>query len=139
MNNSGQIVGLSYNGFNPALNQGFLYQNGTMTSLTSLLPPSSGWTVTQGISINDNGQILAFANDPTGSQHEILLTPPSLDAPPDAVFPPTPVPEPSMAVVFSALAVGLAVRRWCRSGRRSRRLITEFKTSAPIPVRARQD
>ena len=76
MNNSGQIVGLSYNGNNPALNQGFLFQNGTMTSLTSLLPPSSGWTLTEGMSINDRGQILAFANDPSGRQHEILLTPP---------------------------------------------------------------
>ena len=101
MNNSGQIVGSSYNLTNNALNQGFLYQNGIMTSLTSLLPSGSAWTVTAGIAINDKGQILALANDASG-EHDVLLTPSNLAAPPDAVLPPMPVPEPSTVIVFGA-------------------------------------
>ncbi len=111
INNAGQVVGISYNALNGGSSwQGFLYQNGTMTNLTSLLPPGTGWKVTSGIAINDQGQILALANSANGVEHTILLTPPNLPASPDAVFPLMPVPEPSTLVVFGVIGLALAAR-----------------------------
>jgi hypothetical protein len=43
--------------------------------LNSLIAPNSGYTLTDAIAINDDGQILCDASTPTSSKHAVLLTP----------------------------------------------------------------
>lgn len=52
VNNKGQVVGTN--------GRAFLWQNGVMTDLNSLLPMASGWLLTTATSINDNGQIVGW-------------------------------------------------------------------------------
>jgi large repetitive protein len=109
INNLGQVVGISYQTLTAGPYHGFLYANGTMTSINSLLPPNSGWNITNPVAINDMGQNVAFG-DYDGTQHAILLTPGNLPAPPDPNFSPETVPEPSTVVVFGFLGLAYAVR-----------------------------
>jgi probable HAF family extracellular repeat protein len=76
INNSGQIVGNSTTAGDSAVHA-FIYQNGTMTDLNTLIPSNSGWVLFGATSINDLGQIVgtgqfngvdaAFRLDPPGS------------------------------------------------------------------------
>ncbi len=56
INGLGQVVGVSSNA-NFQM-RAFLWQNGTMTDLNTLLPAHSGWELTGAFFINDNGQIV---------------------------------------------------------------------------------
>lgn len=67
INNRGQIVG-DYAG--PNIRSSFLYSNGVMTDLNTLLPQGSGWTITSARKINDRGEILV-----EGNQGWALLSP----------------------------------------------------------------
>ena len=104
LNNNGQVVGTSAtstgaeegfllsNGtmtdlggnFSPAaVNDGgvivggqFVYSNGTLQNLNTLIPAGSGYQIRNATGINDNGQIVANADDTaTGQNHALLLTP----------------------------------------------------------------
>lgn len=77
--------------------------NGVFTPLTSLLPANSGWTVNSGLSINDQGQILATATE-NGVAHLVELSPisPGTEAP---------VPEPGTFLIFGLIACAVAVRQ----------------------------
>jgi probable HAF family extracellular repeat protein len=60
INNSGAVIGDT-----------FLWRNGARTPLVNLLPPNSGWQITEGRDINDAGEIvgtgvLAPGNNPHG-------------------------------------------------------------------------
>jgi len=70
INLGGQVVGWGTGG-------AFVYSNGTMASLNSLLDSSgTGWNVEQAAAVNDSGQIAGYAyNAMTGAQHAVLLTP----------------------------------------------------------------
>jgi probable HAF family extracellular repeat protein len=94
----------------PAGSHAFLYQNGVMTNLNSLIPPI-GITLTMGIAINDQGQILATGVDANGNPEQVLLTPAGDPVPPSPVYPEAPVPEPSTLAVLAAGAIGFAVKR----------------------------
>jgi len=73
INNGGSVVGYSWlaSGQNT---HAFIYQNGFMLDLNSLLPSGSGWELTEAYGINDagqvtgsglfNGQVSAFRLDP---------------------------------------------------------------------------
>jgi|ERR1700733_10142529 probable HAF family extracellular repeat protein len=75
INASGQIVGDSQ-GVSPNSNFGFLYTPGQgMINLDSLLPASSGWTITDAEAINDKGQITGWGINPDGLQRAFLLSP----------------------------------------------------------------
>src|SRR5262252_1589692 len=52
INNHGVIVGQSSTG-------AWIWSNGTFQSLNNLIPPGSGFTLTDATAINDNGQIVA--------------------------------------------------------------------------------
>jgi probable HAF family extracellular repeat protein len=56
LNGLGQVVGVSSNA--NSQQRAFLWRNGTMTDLNSLLPANSGWELTGAFFINDNGQIV---------------------------------------------------------------------------------
>jgi len=56
INGPGQVVGVSSNA--NFQSRAFLWQNGTMTDLNTLLPANSGWELTGAFFINDRGQIV---------------------------------------------------------------------------------
>lgn len=70
INDKGAIVGLGAGGFNP-----FVYSNGVATNLQGVLSGNSGFTLTNAVGINDNGQILATATNAGGTEHTLLLNP----------------------------------------------------------------
>ncbi len=54
----------------------FVYSNGTLQNLNNLIPAGSGYQIQNATGINDNGQIVANADDTaTGQTHALLLTP----------------------------------------------------------------
>lgn len=105
INNHGQIVGTMDE-------RAFLYANGTMTDLNTLIAPDAGVVLVSALDINDRQQILAYACDPSGTfcYNAVRLDPIPL------------IPEPSSIGMLLAGAVmlgmhGLARGRlgqWCR-------------------------
>jgi len=71
LNASGQVVGTSQTS---SLKHATLWQNGPPTDLNSLLPPNSGWTLTEARAINDHGQIAGLGLF-QGRRRAFLLTP----------------------------------------------------------------
>jgi probable HAF family extracellular repeat protein len=73
INSAGQVVGLveGYGGYGRVA---FLWQNGTMIDLNTLIPSDSGWTLLGAWGINDAGQIVGFGQGPDGQQ-VFLLSP----------------------------------------------------------------
>ncbi len=72
INNNGQIVGaFSRNGSDRA----FIYENGSMFDLNTLLPANFGWTLQDAYGINDLGQIIAYGISPNGTYQGFLLSP----------------------------------------------------------------
>jgi probable HAF family extracellular repeat protein len=71
INDSDQVVGVSY----PS-GHGFIWQNGLMTDLNSLMPPNSGYTITDAQDINNAGDITGEAQDnSTGVTYAFIATP----------------------------------------------------------------
>jgi probable HAF family extracellular repeat protein len=72
INDNGQVVGMSCD---QDIDCGaFLWQEGVMTDLNTLLPQGSPWNLIAGISINSRGEI-AVVGDMGGAFHALLLTP----------------------------------------------------------------
>jgi len=67
INDSGQVVGTA--GF------AFIYSDGAMKNLNTLVDPGSGWNLLQATAINDNGQIVGNGYNPSGWYRAFLLTP----------------------------------------------------------------
>ena len=72
INDSGQIVGMSVLLSNGTI--GFLYSNGAMTDLNSLVPPGSP-DILGANAINDSGQIAGYGINSSGNCDALLLTP----------------------------------------------------------------
>jgi probable HAF family extracellular repeat protein len=73
INDAGDVVGASLDAnFNP---RGFLWQNGTMTDLNTLIPANSPLFLMLACAINSSGQIVGFGVTSTGVPHGYLLTP----------------------------------------------------------------
>jgi chitinase len=84
INSSGQIVGITATAQNGET--AFIYSNGVMTDLNSLLPAGSSVILHEATAINDSGQILAYSlNDATNVSTTYLLTPAS-PRPPKALI-----------------------------------------------------
>lgn len=80
-----QVVGEStISDLNP-ITRAFIWQNGTMTDLNSLIDPSSGWLLETASSINDQGQIIGIGTLNGTTNQAYLLTV---------------VPEPDQAVML---------------------------------------
>jgi probable HAF family extracellular repeat protein len=117
INDQGQVVGISGTGYLPlgvatnlTSSHAFLYQNGVMTDLNTLVP-ISGITLTAALAINNQGQILADGVDSKGDLEQFLLTPAGESVPPPPVYPEAPVPEPSALAVLGSAVVVFAIKR----------------------------
>lgn len=76
INSSGQIVGTADTsvGLFSIVSKPWIYSDGAMHDLTSLLFPGSGWTLYDAVAINDAGQIAASGCGPSAC-HALLLSP----------------------------------------------------------------
>jgi probable HAF family extracellular repeat protein len=73
INDAGGVVGVSLDAnFNP---RAFLWQNGTMTDLNTLIPANSPLLLMLACAISSSGQIVGFAVTSAGEAHGYLLTP----------------------------------------------------------------
>jgi len=81
INAGGQVIATayypvkSYHPFVPGKHVAYIVQNGALVNLNTLLPPNSGFTVTDSIAINDAGQVLCDALNTHGTERAVLLTP----------------------------------------------------------------
>jgi probable HAF family extracellular repeat protein len=73
INDKGQVVGFSFPG---PLGSGraFLWENGVMTDLNTLIPRDSPWYLQSALSINEAGQIAGYGTI-NGAVHAFLATP----------------------------------------------------------------
>jgi probable HAF family extracellular repeat protein len=77
INSSGQVIGTSFAGVFPMLSgqRTFLWQNGTIQDLASLVDPADGfWTIDSVFHINNAGQIVGIGTT-NGRSAIVLLTP----------------------------------------------------------------
>lgn len=102
INNQNEIVGTFGSFTDP---HAFLFANGTLIDLNTVIPPHPGLTLLAATGINDLGEIVGVAADANGKAHEFLLT-----------SEPMLVPEPTTLSVFGLLALGLFARRLRRQG-----------------------
>jgi probable HAF family extracellular repeat protein len=65
----------TYHPFRAGKHVAYIFGSSGPVNLNTLIPANSGYTVTDSIAINDNGQILCDAATPTGAKHAVLLTP----------------------------------------------------------------
>ncbi|MGH7450386.1 MAG: hypothetical protein ACRENG_03505 [bacterium] len=72
INNSGQVVGYSYTAENRQ--HAFLHSSGVMQDLNNLIPADSGWELTYGSGITDDGQKIIGWGLINGQSHAFLLT-----------------------------------------------------------------
>jgi probable HAF family extracellular repeat protein len=75
INDSGQVVGFMPSPGGPTRNHAFLYADGVLTDLNSLIPPDSGLTLSGASAINNAGQIVGLAYAGGATPHAFLLTP----------------------------------------------------------------
>jgi probable HAF family extracellular repeat protein len=84
INGAGQVVGWSGTVNN---DHAFLYQDGNMIDLNSLIPPDSGWVFAIAQDINDKGQLVGWGYKTNVGKRAFLLTPVSTDTTPPKTAP----------------------------------------------------
>ena len=72
INAAGQVVGQASTSLG---NHAFLWSNGAMTDLNSLILPTSGWTLQGAYAMNNQGQIVGLGVGPRAAGSGFLLTP----------------------------------------------------------------
>ncbi|MBW4597893.1 MAG: DUF3466 family protein [Brasilonema angustatum HA4187-MV1] len=107
INNNGQVIGFSGSNPNFYSNSGigiraFLYSDGILQDLNSLISRDSGFTITQARAINDQGQIVGAATF-NGQLRAVVLTPESVS---------TPVPEPSTSAGLGLFLTALGCSKF---------------------------
>ena len=75
INDSGQVIGHLSTSLSGGSTVPFLWDDGVMTSLNTLIPPGSGWLLKSASDINNSGQIVCWGEAPNGQYHGCLLTP----------------------------------------------------------------
>jgi probable HAF family extracellular repeat protein len=100
INTSGQVVGEADTSGN--VYNAFVYSNGSMINLNSVIAPGSGLTLLEAEGINGAGDIYGEAADASGNNYAFELTP-------------TSVPEPASVGLLAISGLGLLVHRRQRS------------------------
>ena len=89
LNADGSVVGTAYDYYvsrqtlgldNPTdytFGRAAIFQNGSVYYLDDLATNATGWTLSNAMSINDNGAIVGWGVTPSGAYHAYLLTPTS--------------------------------------------------------------
>jgi probable HAF family extracellular repeat protein len=95
INDAGQIVG-SASTEEDVEERAFVYSDGQMTDLNAVLPPGSGWVLTQAQAINNAGQIVGSGRI-DGQSRAFLLTPLPVNAPDGLTTTPTSSTQVSLA------------------------------------------
>lgn len=90
INDADTVVGASLKEDNNTF-YAFIYQNGVMTDLNTLVDPSSGWVLNTALKINNAGVIVGMGTF-AGVQRGFILTP-------------TAIPEPATTAALAGLAV----------------------------------
>lgn len=75
INGRGHVVGHSSATLSGGATRAFLWRDGVMTDLNSLISPTSGWVLRSASDINESGQIVGTGTAPNGETHGFLLTP----------------------------------------------------------------
>jgi len=74
INNSGVIVGLAMFIDGDVSSHAFVYKDGHMRDLNTLIPAQTGWVLSSATAINDAGRIVG-SGTLNGQDHTFLLTP----------------------------------------------------------------
>ena len=74
INNKGKIVGWLSISLSGSADLAFIYEDGVMTDLNTLLPEGSGWDLKTASDINNNGHITGSGIAPNGETHAFLMT-----------------------------------------------------------------
>jgi probable HAF family extracellular repeat protein len=113
INSSGQIVGflgVVESGATAFEQHAFLYEDGVMTDLNTLVDPDSGWILTSALAINDNGEIIGYGTLNGEKQAYRLALSGGSDLTPE------PVPEPTTFALLGVAAAAEGFRRYRRRG-----------------------
>jgi probable HAF family extracellular repeat protein len=73
LNDLGDVVGYYYDPTRQGTYAAFLYHNGRMINLNTLLPPNSGWNLLEAYAINNNRMIVGFGTH-YGQNRAFVLT-----------------------------------------------------------------
>jgi probable HAF family extracellular repeat protein len=123
INDAGQVVGSSYlNGYGGVVHA-FLYKNGKMIDLNTMISPEYNFTLLEAFGINNKGQIVGVGYGRSGPQ-AFLLTP-------------TDLPEPTSLILLGTGALSLAGYAWRRKrAANAVRGSAPCTAAAPAPARA---
>ena len=91
INDAGVVVGIMRTSGAASPYHAWIYVDGVVTNLNSLIPSGSGLHLAYANAINNNGQITGLAYDAQGRAHGYLLTPCSSSCDPPPPPPPPPV------------------------------------------------
>ena len=95
VNDAGAVVGIMRtSGASSSPYHAWIYVDGVVTNLNSLIPSGSGLHLAYANAINNNGEIVGLAYDAQGRAHGFLLTPGGSGEPP----PPPPPVVPSISI-----------------------------------------
>src|SRR5688500_1395573 len=94
INDAGVVVGIMRAGGTSSPYHAWIYADGIVTNLNSLIPSGSGLHLAYANAINNNGEIVGLAYDARGKAHGFLLTPGGSGEPP----PPPPPPLPTISI-----------------------------------------
>jgi probable HAF family extracellular repeat protein len=83
----------------------FIYSDGAMTDLNSLIDQNSGWVLRSATGINNAGDIVGYGTDSSGQTHAFLLTPETSPSGSSSV------PEPASAATLGVAGLLLLRRR----------------------------
>jgi probable HAF family extracellular repeat protein len=95
INDAGVVVGIMRTGGTISPYHAWIYVDGVVTNLNSLISSGSGLHLAYANAINNNGEIVGLAYDAQGQPHGFLLRPGDPGDPPP---PPPPPPPPSMVI-----------------------------------------
>jgi probable HAF family extracellular repeat protein len=103
INDAGIVVGIMRSNGGVSPYRGWIYANGVVTDLNSLIPSGSGLHVAYATAINNNGEIAGVAFDAQGQAHGVLLRPCISACEPPPPPPPPPPVVPAISITdFSA-------------------------------------